>query len=923
MKDVKLLVFYNQALLCEFEIEEDKRYTIGSDKRANIPILDEAFPLNFLTFKRIREFISIEHKDKNVKIPPSLKLPFSFSYGNYKFMFSKSSPKLISPNLASLKSKNEKKKIVFTTLLVSLPVVALLSYFIIHFINTKKLEREFNNDFNTLATLKPEEILARSQELKNKYKNTKFEIFVEKKMDELLKLKNEYLGVIEKLKLLVTYRSSYMDMAKLLRKRKKILEQIKWETYQKEAAKLLNKLEQKIIFIKHRSYLQTLHDIQEQIKDERFAQAFGYINNILPKNKTISNRNKKVLIKKLEIAYNKDKEKFYRRLLALIKNEKFEEAKNLVYIKRNTYPVEAKAELEKLYKEVEEAQKQYIELQEEKKNQEKKVKIQSPDEQVEKKPTPQEKKPLQPPQQKIKEEVKVIDDKELIKIIKDKNFTELQTIFSKENYQFKISPQTYDLAKTFQTLPDKLKERKAITYTAGNDKKTIQQKDDKIILLETKRKKEVKLEELDWKDLFYIALITKDNYEDKINILSFAKEFGLETEIPQFLGFLYETEKSKQKEIQQLVAQYLPHLKNKNPIWKNNQWVSEDEIICSELQSIVKKSEIYTKILPYLEEVIKKDNLSNLRDCEHLKFFLSYIISLLKKQYDTTLDKLFLMVDNELEEIKKEMKKVIRSKEYLQSVLKRGEQVEWDVNSGTLNEYQQFLNEKNQYLDKVIASPWESEQLKAKFKDEINKLMIIYTFFDKVDREKILQEFLKKWDEYWKPKWEKIITQRYGGYKNIEEANKKIFENLKKNKLIKDEEIECIELVNKYRVKLGLNALTFNIKLYNGAKIHAIYLDRLAKRQIENKQRVSLSHFQQGTDTRLPEERAKKAGYNPTIIVENIGYTDSADKNKPNWIMAGWQYSPTHHKGLITEGVLEIGCYKENFAWVLLMGSEK
>ncbi|MFN7181949.1 MAG: CAP domain-containing protein, partial [Planctomycetota bacterium] len=276
----------------------------------------------------------------------------------------------------------------------------------------------------------------------------------------------------------------------------------------------------------------------------------------------------------------------------------------------------------------------------------------------------------------------------------------------------------------------------------------------------------------------------------------------------------------------------------------------------------------------------------------------------------------------EIDNVKKELVKVIRSREYLNSVKKKGEGVEWNPNIDEGNKYQQFIDENNKYLDSILEKPWESKLMKDKFKN-FDKLMVIYNFLTKVDEENLLSSFLKKWDDFWKPKWEKLVSRRFESLKKIETINDRIFNNLKKQNKIDDDEIECVKLVNKYRVKLGFNPLLFNQKLYNAAGIHAGYLDRLAKSQQAAKKEISLSHYQQNTDTIKPEDRAKKAGYNPTILGENIAYAPNENKNTPAWMVEGWRHSPFHHNGLIQTGVNEIGCYKENFVWVLLVGSEK
>ncbi len=930
MNNLKLQIFHSGNLLNEFDIEEDKTYTIGTAPNCAIPIFDENFPSQLLSFKNVGDFIAIQSKDKSIKFPPSLKVPTSFIYKEYRFSFKQAPHKNIHRSVSNPSFKKDKKNALITYLTISTIIIGIILYFSISYINNKNLEKQFNKDMGNLSKLQQsEKILDESSVLLKKYKNTKYEQLLRQKVDELLKIKNEYTSLLDRLKSIAIYRKNYHELFKLLRQRKKILAKIKWESYRKEAEKLLDKIRLKIILIKHKAFLDIYKDLMEQITNERFVQAYTYYNNVLDKNKLITTRYKNVLKKKLDIALEKNKNDFEKELLTLVNAQRLDEAENLIKIKINTYPSEYTQYFKGFLRQIEQAQEE-IEKSKQEKDQDE-IEDNNKSLQNEKEDrnhtndndnnTQEEK---EQPQQY---QPQIINDKDIIEIIKLKNFDELKSIFKNEKFKFNISADIFYFAKMFTNLEDNCAKKKPFEYTINKIKKTVISCNiNKVTIKEKNATKEIKLKDMEWNDLYYIILKVEPDFENKIRLLKFADKFGLNDSLPAFLGYLYITETDKKEEIKNLVKEYISELKNKNPIWSTDgKWVSQEDIICQNIHNLTKKKESYNKILDYLSKINNDKNI-NFTEISHCKVqmndFLNYIMSILKSQYNTTIDNLFNLIDSEIDELKKEIIKVIRSNDYLKSVQKKGEQVEWNPNAESDNKYQKFLDESNKYLDNVLVYPWDSKTAKEKFKD-LDKLMIIYKFFENVDKGELLTDFLKKWDQFWKPKWEQHVTKRFEPFTKIDTINERVFTTLKKNNQITDDEIECVKLVNKYRVQLGFNALVFNKKLYDGAGIHAKYIDKLATLQKKTKGVLALSHFQQNTDTIRPVDRAKKAGYNPTALGENIAYAPNENKNTPAWIVEGWKHSPYHHAGLITQGVVEIGCYKENFAWVLLMGTEK
>lgn len=934
MNNLKLQIFLSGSLLNEFDIEEDKTYTIGTAPNCAIPIFDENFPPQLLSFKNVGGFIAIQSKDKNTKFPPSLKLPTSFIYKEYRFSFKQVSHKNNYTNIVKLSCKKDRQNMLITYVTTLIIVIGTIIYFSFSYISSKNLEKRFNKDMGNLSKLiQSDKVLNESIVLLKKYKNTKYEKLLQQKVDELLKIKNEYISLLTRLKSNAIYRTNYQELFKLLRQKKKILAKIKWEPYKKEAEELLDKIRLKIIFIKHKAFLDLHKDIMEQIINERFVQAYTYYNNMLDKNKLITTKYKNVLKKKLDISLNKDKDGFEKELLTLINTQKLDEAENLIRIKINTYPSEYTQYFKGLLSQVLEA-KNNTEEEKLEKEQENKYGIDKSQQNEEENKNHtnnsinnSEKEKEKEKEQSQQQKSQIINDKDILETIKQKNFNELKSIFENEKYKFNISSDVYYLAKTFINLEDNCTKKKPFEYAINKLKKTIVSCNIGIVRIKEKNiTKDIKLKDMEWDDIYYIILKVEPDFENKVILLKFADRFDLDKNLPDLLGYLYVSETDKKEEVKNLVRTYINELKNKNPTWSaDGKWISQEDLICSELDNLTKRKVAYNKILDYLSKINndKSINLAEISNCKiETTNFLNYTISILKNQYNATIDNLFNLVNNEIDVLKKEVIKVIRSNDYLKSVQKKGEQVEWSPNAESSNKYQKFLDESNKYIDNILTNPWDSKTAKEKFKD-LDKLMIVYKFFENIDKENLLNDFLKKWDQFWKPKWEQFTTKMFEALTKVDTINGRIFSNLKKNNQITDDEIECIKLVNKYRVKLGFNALIFNKKLYDGAGIHAKYLDSLATLQKKTKRELTLSHFQQNTDTIKPEDRAKKSGYKPNILGENIAYAPNENRNTAEWIVEGWRHSPYHHNGLITQGVIEIGCYKENLAWVLLIGSEK
>ncbi|MFN7182091.1 MAG: hypothetical protein ACK4NF_05385, partial [Planctomycetota bacterium] len=519
MSEVKLQVFLDNNLLSEFPVEEDREYSIGSSPNATIPLFDAKFPSTLLLFKKVGDFIKIEKKEKSVTLPPILKIPSSFVYKNYKFVFRKSIARKVGHNLLKVATKKYSKNKIISLIAGSLIVTGIVAYIIFSHLVARRLEREFNNDLAELARYQSKEVLDKGKILLKKYKNTKYEKEIRRKVDELVKIKNEYASLVEKLRLIVNHKTNYHELARYRRQRRKILEKIQWTSYKEEAKTLLNKLELKIIFVKHRAFLNVLKELNEQINDERFVQAYLYYSNVLNKNKLVGARYKNVIKKKLDKALEKDISKFKEKMTQLLKNpseQNLDQCENLIKIKINTYPAEYTpyfkgllTHLDTLRKNLEVNKKEEVKTEEEEEEEEEREQKKA---QVEKSTTQLEKEEQKITEKPPEKQPIVVNDSYLIKFIKDKKFDQLKTIFTNENYRFQISSETYSLVKIFTDFNEKCKNRGAFDYVINKVKKTIVSCElDNIVLKDKNPGKNIRLMDMPWEDIAYIILAVEDD----------------------------------------------------------------------------------------------------------------------------------------------------------------------------------------------------------------------------------------------------------------------------------------------------------------------------------------------------------------------------------------------------------------------------
>ncbi len=121
------------------------------------------------------------------------------------------------------------------------------------------------------------------------------------------------------------------------------------------------------------------------------------------------------------------------------------------------------------------------------------------------------------------------------------------------------------------------------------------------------------------------------------------------------------------------------------------------------------------------------------------------------------------------------------------------------------------------------------------------------------------------------------------------------------------------KMINAYRRKNGLKALTFDPQLTKAATAHSRDLAKWDR----------ISHY--GSDGSNPWDRVRRAGYKARLAAENVGTGQASLKE----VFAGWKKSPSHNKNLLLKDARHMGIAlvydaKTEFKtfWTLVLGSK-
>lgn len=123
---------------------------------------------------------------------------------------------------------------------------------------------------------------------------------------------------------------------------------------------------------------------------------------------------------------------------------------------------------------------------------------------------------------------------------------------------------------------------------------------------------------------------------------------------------------------------------------------------------------------------------------------------------------------------------------------------------------------------------------------------------------------------------------------------------------IDEETRHLIELVNEYRILMGVRPLAIDDKLSAAAQGHA-------EAMIEH---GFFGHGSPIPGHRTHIDRALRAGYESNFVNEEIA-NGCADGPAA---LDGWKHSPDHHRGLVRNDMKEIGAGRVEMTWVFLMG---
>lgn len=121
-----------------------------------------------------------------------------------------------------------------------------------------------------------------------------------------------------------------------------------------------------------------------------------------------------------------------------------------------------------------------------------------------------------------------------------------------------------------------------------------------------------------------------------------------------------------------------------------------------------------------------------------------------------------------------------------------------------------------------------------------------------------------------------------------------------------DSEFEQVRLTNEYRTLLGLNALHWDPRLHEAARLQAEFITAAGE----------VVHEQPSAALRTPSDRAKSCGY-PTDAYENV----HMGSKEASGAFDAWFRSSGHHRALLLEHVTEMATARADEAWTQLFGT--
>jgi len=120
---------------------------------------------------------------------------------------------------------------------------------------------------------------------------------------------------------------------------------------------------------------------------------------------------------------------------------------------------------------------------------------------------------------------------------------------------------------------------------------------------------------------------------------------------------------------------------------------------------------------------------------------------------------------------------------------------------------------------------------------------------------------------------------------------------------------ECrgqVQVLNDYRLMLGLQPLAINVRLYKAAQGHSEWMAESGR----------FSHESSLPGLTTPRQRAQAAGYPSPFIGENIGRGQGDGQGAHR----SWYNSSGHHRNMLGKRYFEVGVGHRNRLWTQLLG---
>ncbi|MGK0218550.1 MAG: hypothetical protein ACI9HE_002044 [Planctomycetota bacterium] len=154
--------------------------------------------------------------------------------------------------------------------------------------------------------------------------------------------------------------------------------------------------------------------------------------------------------------------------------------------------------------------------------------------------------------------------------------------------------------------------------------------------------------------------------------------------------------------------------------------------------------------------------------------------------------------------------------------------------------------------------------------------------------------------------WSRDEAQALALGRLIQARNQELWAQLDGAGQLAEDELEQVQVTNRYRLMLGRQALGWSPILQDAARVHSDYM-------------VATGHFgheQEGALDRTPTERRYRRGYK-----HDGGENCHVGSHGPVGVHTAWLESSAHHRNLLSAHHHEIGVSKEGAYWTQVFGA--